>query len=63
MLYESIDAISNAKKIEEKFSFENQHQKELIEILQNEKLNLLETQRDLIQKIDAHKEELRVLID
>ena len=28
MLYESIDAISNAKKIEEKFSFENQHQAE-----------------------------------
>ena len=48
MLYESIDAISNAKKLEEKYQFENSHQKELIELLQNEKLDLLEEQRKLI---------------
>lgn len=32
-------------------------------MLQHEKLNLYETQRELIQKIDGHKEELKVLID
>ena len=38
MLYKSIDHIANAKKIEEKYTFENQHQKDLIDIVQNEKL-------------------------
>ena len=42
---------------------EEGHQKELIELLQTEKLGLYETQRELIQKIDAHREELRVLIE
>lgn len=53
MLYESIDAISNAKKLEEKYQFENKRQTELIALLQDEKLDLLEQQRALIQQIDA----------
>ena len=63
MLYESIDAISNAKKLEEKYQFENKRQTELIALLQDEKLDLLEQQRALIQQIDGQKDELKVLIE
>lgn len=49
MLYSSINAISNAKNLEDKYRFEISRQQELIDDLRNEKHELEQERREVFK--------------
>lgn len=63
MLYESINAISNAKNLEDKYQFEITQQKELIDDLRNEKSSLEHDHREMFKLKDQFAEECKELSD
>lgn len=63
MLYESINAISNAKNLEDKYQFEITQQKELIDDLRNEKTSLEHEHREMFKLKDQFADECKELSD
>ena len=61
MLYESINAISNAKNLEDKYQYEISQQKEIIKILRTEKLELEMSNRLLFADKNKAQEEANAL--
>lgn len=61
MLYESINAISNAKNLEDKYQYEISQQKEIIKILRTEKLELEMSNRLLFADKNQAQEEANAL--
>ena len=61
MLYESINAISNAKNLEDKYQYEISQQKEIIKILRTEKLELEISNRLLFADKNQAQEEANAL--
>lgn len=63
MLYESINAISNAKNLEDKYQFEITNQKELIETLKAEKVQLECEHRETFKLKDQYADDCKELSD
>lgn len=61
MLYESINAISNAKNLEDKYQYEISQQKEIIKILRTEKHDLELSNRLLFADKNQAQEEANAL--
>lgn len=63
MLYDSINAISNAKNLEDKYQFEITEQKDLISDLRHEKSTLEHEHREMFKLKDQFAEECKELSD
>lgn len=63
MLYESINAISNAKYLEDKFQLEIDRQSTLISTIQEEKVDLDERLKTVFKERDDFREMVREMVD
>jgi hypothetical protein len=63
MLYESINAISNAKYLEDKFQLEIDRQATLISTIQEEKVDLDERLKVVFKERDDFRDMVREMVD
>ena len=63
MLFESIDAISNAKYLEDKYQIRIDEQRKLIDEMKEEKMNNENVLKNLVNENDKYKIDLKDIVD
>ena len=63
MVFESVNEISNAKNLEDKYQFEIDQLLESVRVLQLEKVDLEQTQNKFMKERDVFRDDLKTLKD